>query len=143
MVATIINLSIIMGEQVRSSLEAPLSNLAKGATVMFHRRGIGRNSSQITINHEQAAHHPSYDISWITEDGQFMILTPMSIDPDANEGPDIRTLVKRTAHNACEIVSTDEVVEAAAIARREIEDKVSLGVAALQEYQSALIAKYL
>jgi len=143
MVNSIIQLSNIMGEEVSASLEPPLSHLEAGAMVAFQRRSLSSTSSQILLCLEQALHEPRYDIAWITEDGQYMIITPMHIDPDSCEGRDIRTLVKLTASNSFEILTAEVVAALAAKMRSEIESELRLGDNAFTQHLSSLISKYL
>lgn len=143
MVNSIIQLSNIMGEEVAASLEPPLSQLEAGARVAFQRCDLASASSQIFLCLEHALQQPRYDIAWITEDGQYMIITPMHIDPDSCEGPAIRTLVKLTASNSFEILAAEVVAEVAARMRLEIENKLHLGEDAFTHYLFSSILKYL
>lgn len=138
-----IELENIMGQEVSASLESPLDHLESGAQVFFLHENASANATHIQISHPQAPHRPDYSVAWISEDGQFMLIAPRRVDPDSDEGPSTRTLVKLVAPNAFEILTPDRVLVAATSVRREIESKIGEGGAALEKHLQILASKYL
>ncbi|MCC7531671.1 MAG: hypothetical protein IT342_24420 [Candidatus Melainabacteria bacterium] len=133
----------IMGQEVIASLEATLDKLQAGDQVFFLHEQKDPISWRIRLSHPEAPHQPGYNISWITENGLFMLISPLRIDPDSYDGPDIRVLVRLVAPNAFEILSPDRVAEGAAAARLEVERALSQGSASLEKHLNCQISKYL
>lgn len=138
-----IKLENVMGQEVSTSLEQPLDSLEPGAPVFFLRDGQSAESTHIRLSHPQAQHQPSYHISWITEDGQFMLISPRRVDPDSDDDTDVRTLVALVAANAFEILPADRLTAGAAIMRREIERLIDQGPTALEQHLHTQVVKYL
>lgn len=138
-----IQIENIMGRETTVSLEATLDKLQAGDQVFFVREKRVPNSTHIRLSHPEAPHQPGYDISWITEDGQFMLISPLRIDPDSHDGPSIRTRVKLVAPNAFEILPTIHLADGLCAARLEIETAVKQGADSLEQYLNYQISKYL
>lgn len=133
----------ILGQKVQAQLEQPLSGLQAGAQLFFKHEKGESFSTRIRLSHPEAPHQPSYNILWITEDGQFMLISPIRIDPDSDDESSIRMLVKLVAPNAFEILQPDVVANGIAVTRQDIERKINQEPGALDHHLQRLISQYL
>lgn len=133
----------ILGQKVQSQLEQPLSGLQSGAQLFFKHEKGESFSTRIRLSHPEAPHLPSYNILWITEDGQFMLISPIRIDPDSDDEPSIRVLVKLVAPNAFEILQPNFVANSIAVTRQDIERKINQEPGELDRHLQCMISKYL
>lgn len=133
----------ILGQKVQAQLEQPLSGLQAGAQLFFKHEKGESFSTRIRLSHPAAPHQPRYNILWITEDGQFMLISPIKIDPDSDDESSIRILVKLVPPNAFEILQPDFVANGIAVTRHDLERKISQEPGDLDSHLQCQISKYL
>lgn len=138
-----IHIEDILGPQVQHQLERPLDGLQPGAQLFFQHEKNERLSTHIRISHPEAPHSPSYNILWITDDGRFMVIAPIRIDPDSYDEPSIRVLVKLSAPNAIEVLPPAIIAEKTTSLRKEIEKMIDRDPATFDSYLTCQVAKFL